>query len=568
MMGVSSRMLILYNLTVRGLRMQSDRSSAQSLENKPAAGRLTGFCMDTLSTSYLEENNFMINGEEEEEEKDEEAEGAEDDSAVQREQRQAPCFYYHSPDKEVYHCVGQEIIIQGSTDSYAGMIWPAARALCHYLETHREQLSLLDKAVLEIGAGTGLLSIVAALLGAWVTATDLPDVLSKMRVNLSKNTRGHCRHTPQVAALSWGHDLEHTYPRSVYRYDYVLAADVVYHHDFLDELLVTMKHFCQPGTTLIWANKVRFPTDLTFTENFKKAFHTSLLVEDEEMKIFMATCRGEERESNHLPLSSEQVMDLKDEEDEKDEIENNDSRCGAAAANEDTTGEEHMKQPAEQQQTKPTWAPTVYTKCGKDIYHYVGQEIRISESIDYFGAVMWPAALALCSFLDTNRQRVDLQGKEVLELGAGTGLVAIVASLLGASVTATDLPEILSNLRCNVVRNTKDHCRHTPKVAVLSWGPDLEHTYPKSVYRYDYVLAADVVYHHGFLDELLVTMKHFCQPGTTLIWANKVRFQSDLTFTENFKKAFHTSLLFGDEEMKIFMATCRGEEREGDLVQG
>lgn len=40
-------------------------------------------------------------------------------------------------------------------------------------------------------------------------------------------------------------------------------------------------------------------------------------------------------------------------------------------------------------------------------------------------------ALALSSFLDNNRDRVDMQGKEVLELGAGTGLVTIVASLLG-----------------------------------------------------------------------------------------------------------------------------------------
>lgn len=40
-------------------------------------------------------------------------------------------------------------------------------------------------------------------------------------------------------------------------------------------------------------------------------------------------------------------------------------------------------------------------------------------------------ALALCSFLDNNKQMVDVQGKAVLELGAGTGLVTIVASLLG-----------------------------------------------------------------------------------------------------------------------------------------
>lgn len=131
-----------------------------------------------------------------------------------------------------------------------------------------------------------------------MTATDLPDVLSNLRLNLSRNTRGKCRHTPQVAALSWSYDLEHTYPSSVYHYDYVLAADVVYHHDFLDELLATMKHFCQPGTTLIWANKVRMVTDIEFCEKFKKAFHTTLLVEDGDMKIITATYRDDKEEGD------------------------------------------------------------------------------------------------------------------------------------------------------------------------------------------------------------------------------------------------------------------------------
>lgn len=42
-----------------------------------------------------------------------------------------------------------------------------AIALCKFLETPdgRQQMNLLDKTVLEIGAGTGLLSIVITLLG-------------------------------------------------------------------------------------------------------------------------------------------------------------------------------------------------------------------------------------------------------------------------------------------------------------------------------------------------------------------------------------------------------------------
>ncbi|XP_018539350.2 uncharacterized protein LOC108888033 isoform X1 [Lates calcarifer] len=586
--------------------------------------------MDTLSTYFVEETKCMRGrDEEEEEEEEEEDSGDEEDKeeekydsqnkelAAQAQQKPAwaPCFFYRT-DKEVYYYVGQEITIEGAFDSYAGMIWPAALALSHYLDTHREQLNLEDKAVLELGAGTGLVSVVAALLGAWVTASDLPEVLNNLRVNLSRNTRGRCKHTPQVAALSWDYNLERSYPTSVYRYDYVLGTDVVYHHDFLDELLATMKHFCRPGTTLIWANKVRMESDLTFTENFKKAFHTSLLAEDGDMKIYMATCREEEGEGDkeleiqdvlreeeerknkeneeklveekhnedklhsvtkekskaatevphmseaergddkeekneHECDEDEEMEETVDEykEDEQNKPENNDSNCSNTASDDNST--------AAQRDRTPAWVPRFFNSLDKDVYHYVGHDIVIYESIDSYGAVMWPAALALCSFLDNNREKVNLQGKEVLELGAGTGLVAVVASLLGASVTATDLPEVLSNLRANVMRNTRGRCTHMPKVEALSWGYDLERTHPTSVYRYDYVLAADVVYHHDFLDELLATMKHFCRPGTTVIWANKVRMVNDVTFTENFKKAFHTSLLAEDGDMKIYMATCR-----------
>lgn len=131
--------------------------------------------------------------------------------------------------------------------------------------------------------------------GAWVTATDLPDILSNLTFNLLRNTKSRSLYTPQVAALTWGQDLGRDFPSSSYHYDYVLAADVVYHHDFLEELLETMRHFCQPGsrTTLLWANKIRFQSDLRFTESFKSIFNTTLLAEfpEQEVSIYKATAK-------------------------------------------------------------------------------------------------------------------------------------------------------------------------------------------------------------------------------------------------------------------------------------
>lgn len=287
-----------------------------------------------------------------------------------------------------------------------------------------------------------------------MTSTDLPDVLNTLRVNLSRNTRGHSRHTPQAAALSWGCGLETTYPSSVYRYDYVLATDVVYHHDFLDELLVTMKHFCQPGTTLIWANKVRFESDLTFTENFKKAFHTSLLYEDGDVKIFMGTCREKEGDSDMgMEIQEEEKEEeCNDEEVMEEIVVLTDDKCkegengkgdgnnhlSTTTSDEDLTGEssaclviltcfythEDLKRGLNslilgmsglyfewkltfvyclifhstgnlKQTVVPTWFPSVISSFGKEIYHYAGQDIVIYESIDSFGAVMWPAVSVL-----------------------------------------------------------------------------------------------------------------------------------------------------------------------------
>ncbi|CAL8323007.1 unnamed protein product [Merluccius merluccius] len=205
--------------------------------------------------------------------------------------------------------------------------------------------------------------------------------------------------------------------------------------------------------------------------------------------------------------------------------------------------------------------PSLHSTLGTECFCFAGHDISIRESLDTFGALIWPGAVALCQFLDNNRQEVSLRDKAVLEIGAGTGLLSIVASLLGAWVTATDLPDILSNLTFNLTRNTRGRCQHTPQVAALTWGQHLERDFPSQCCRYDYVLAADVVYAHNNLEELLATIHYFCRPGstTTLLWANKVRFQTDLRFTERLQSSLNTKLLceLPQQEVKIYQAMAK-----------
>ncbi|KAG9492213.1 hypothetical protein GDO78_000626 [Eleutherodactylus coqui] len=210
-------------------------------------------------------------------------------------------------------------------------------------------------------------------------------------------------------------------------------------------------------------------------------------------------------------------------------------------------------------QPHKTWVPTVYSCFGKEHLWCAGYEIVIQESIESYGGVIWPAAKALCYFLEENRDEFDLRHKNILEIGSGTGLVSIVACILGAQVIATDLPEILGNLRFNLSRNTKGRCLHPPEARELTWGHDLQRNFQNTPCTFDYVLAADVVYHHTCLAELLQTMKYLCQPGTQLIWANKIRFNTDLIFLSDFKNSFDTEVLaeYPELEVKIFRATYK-----------
>ncbi|XP_053419846.1 putative methyltransferase-like protein 21E isoform X2 [Nycticebus coucang] len=126
--------------------------------------------------------------------------------------------------------------------------------------------------------------------------------------------------------------------------------------------------------------------------------------------------------------------------------------------------------------------PTLITTTPWEGFRFVGHEIRITEATDCYGAVVWPSALVLCYFLETNTKQYSMADKNVIEIGAGTGLVSIVASLLGAHVTATDLPELLGNLQYNISHNTKTKSKHLPQTIAYVKSCDLMTTLRSTIH--------------------------------------------------------------------------------------
>ncbi|XP_041668101.1 protein-lysine methyltransferase METTL21D isoform X3 [Cheilinus undulatus] len=75
------------------------------------------------------------------------------------------------------------------------------------------------------------------------------------------------------------------------------------------------------------------------------------------------------------------------------------------------------------------------------------------------GCVVWDAAIVLSKYLETKQFYEPSSGvnawadRKVLELGAGTGVVGLMAATLGAQVTVTDLEDLQTLLRLNIQEN-------------------------------------------------------------------------------------------------------------------
>ncbi|XP_056352836.1 protein N-lysine methyltransferase METTL21A isoform X2 [Oenanthe melanoleuca] len=79
-------------------------------------------------------------------------------------------------------------------------------------------------------------------------------------------------------------------------------------------------------------------------------------------------------------------------------------------------------------------------------FHFASRTIRLQQDWRRLGvaAVVWDAAVVLCAYLEMGG--VDLRDRSVIELGAGTGLLGIVVTLLGKGFLLSRLKQITATM--------------------------------------------------------------------------------------------------------------------------
>ncbi|XP_061211020.1 EEF1A lysine methyltransferase 3 [Neopsephotus bourkii] len=169
-------------------------------------------------------------------------------------------------------------------------------------------------------------------------------------------------------------------------------------------------------------------------------------------------------------------------------------------------------------------------------------------------ANVWEAALALARFLE--QQRFEFRGRSVIELGAGTGILGILAAMLGGDVTITDRPAALDQIRENVRLNFPG-AGTRPRVRALEWGRD-EDSFPRD---FQVVLGSDLVYDPASFPALLRALRHLCGPRSQALLSARTRggdSGSRCFFHRLLPPFFRVQLLWQEQEhdIEIYGVTC------------
>lgn len=161
----------------------------------------------------------------------------------------------------------------------------------------------------------------------------------------------------------------------------------------------------------------------------------------------------------------------------------------------------------------------------------------------------WEASWVLADYLAA--KAVDPE-KRFIEIGAGMGLVGVVASAFGHRLLVTEYnPDAVRFARANAVLN---HCEDL-EIRTLDWNhPSLEDAF-------DYIVGCEVAYHEQDFAPLERLFRVLLKPKGTVILCGEVR-KTSMEFFRQMQTSFDISaqkktLRGGAEEIHIVLGHLR-----------
>ncbi|ESZ98009.1 hypothetical protein SBOR_1622 [Sclerotinia borealis F-4128] len=148
-----------------------------------------------------------------------------------------------------------------------------------------------------------------------------------------------------------------------------------------------------------------------------------------------------------------------------------------------------------------------------ELYRPAGEKGRL-----LFAHYLWNAGLQLAEFFEEGdgrrggRERWEVTGERVLEVGSGTGLAGIVTALMGAQeVVLSDYPDedVLANLRTNVAKNIETDGFGDVTVQGHEWGVVDDEFSVKNKEGFSRVIASDCLWMSRQHENLLKSIRWF-----------------------------------------------------------